>query len=128
MKTKFVAAALAALAVLSGCATSTPEQQRAAVDASADWELCYTVISGRGSNYVRDLAAQSIRSRRVDCNAHLGMVSAKLQAEGVQTQRDAAALSGAALGLQMMNSRPAVAPPTTCRTVRISNTWDTVCQ
>lgn len=125
MKTKVVAAALAALALLSGCATQ--EQQRAAVDAAADWELCYAVVSGRGSDYVRGLIAQSIRSRRVNCADHVGMVSAKLQADSNRVASDAAALSGAALGLQMMNSRPAVAPPATCRTTRIGNTWDTVC-
>ena len=130
----FVVACLAASA-LSGCGllrsvVGDPAGGGAhtVVADAPDWQVCYMAVSPRTPTSVREYANNVIRTRPVDCNQHMQMVMARLQAEGAS---QANANARTQLGLDMMRAaqpRPAPMPaPITCRSVNMGTYVRTVC-
>lgn len=120
-------AAAFALIMLGGCASSpSPQQAMQMAGNTPDVELCYIVVSGRGSQVVRQAAYAELTRRRSDCNQHLPMLQARMQAEAA---RDQAQTNAGLMLLQM--SRPAAVttiPPTRyCRSVNRGTYVETVC-
>lgn len=127
MKTWVLGAA--ALAALAGCAAPMSHlQANDLAQASPEWELCYVAVSGRGQPVLRNAVYAEIDRRRIDCNQHMPMVLARMQADGIKRADDQAQLE---LGLRMMQAgqpKPAPASPTvTCRSQNMGTYVRTVC-
>ena len=72
-------------ASVTGCGTmleSIPEK----LSRSQDWELCYSAVAGEYA-HERELAGGMVRSRRIDCNQHMPMVHARMQARSASDTR-----------------------------------------
>ena len=85
-------------ASLTGCGTmfeSIPEK----LSRSQDWELCYSAVAGEYA-HERELAGGMVRSRRIDCNQHMPMVQARMQARSDYYSRNMQMLM---LGNQISN-------------------------
>lgn len=116
-------------AALAGCATYTPQQLQQAAAGAPSWQLCYTVISGRGDSDIQSAAIRELQRRGSNCQAEMPMVMAKLQADA---QRNAAA---AAMYQQMQRNNQAYQQymqslfrQQTCNTTFIGNTAQTTCR
>lgn len=120
--------ALAAVVALAACAAPmSPQEAYAIASRSADWELCYVAISGRGSAELRGAVNSVMQSRRVNCNDHAAIVSAKMRQDAANSAAQTQ------LGLQLMQAgqaRPIAPQPAmsaNCRSYNRGTYVQTVC-
>lgn len=93
------------LVALAGCAGSPDYVAR-----QSNFDVCRLSMGGPHAAY----ADAEARNRGLDCRAYYGAILARQQQENAATQ-------------QYINSLRA-APPVTCRSVRMGNTVNTVCE
>ena len=125
---KLVIAACAA-ALVAGCATPmTYDEAYQVARGSADWELCYVSVSGRGQPALRQAVNVVMSDRRTNCNQHVALVTARMRQDAADR---ASSDAMGQLGLQMMRAaqpRPAApGAPTECRSYNRGGYVQTVC-